>query len=148
MVQKSIRGWSNLTRRHRIINRNWLRTTYIHYSGNKLPKKPTSKNYQEKRKVKGSSFWINEWWCIAIYNKALDILSRREHSQKELTEKLIKKFDKSELIYNVLDKLSEKNLINDTRFSEAYVSARKRKVAQKSYLNWFPKVLMKILQMK
>ena len=63
----------------------------------------------------------------AIYNKALDILSRREHSQKELTEKLIKKFDKSELIYNVLDKLSEKNLINDTRFSEAYVSARKRK---------------------
>lgn len=63
----------------------------------------------------------------AIYNKALDILSRREHSQKELTEKLIKKFDKSELIDNVLDKLSEKNLINDTRFSEAYVSARKRK---------------------
>jgi regulatory protein len=63
----------------------------------------------------------------AIYNKALDILSRREHSQKELTEKLIKKFDKSELIDTVLYSLLEKNLINDTRFSEAYVAARKRK---------------------
>ena len=33
-----------------------------------------------------------------IYNKALDILSRREHSKKELTDKLLKKFDVPELI--------------------------------------------------
>ena len=33
-----------------------------------------------------------------IYNKALDILSRREHSSKELTQKLIKKFDNETLI--------------------------------------------------
>ena len=31
-----------------------------------------------------------------IYNKALDILSRREHSKKELSDKLLKKFDASE----------------------------------------------------
>jgi len=28
-----------------------------------------------------------------IYNKALDIISRREHSEKELENKLLKKFD-------------------------------------------------------
>ena len=63
----------------------------------------------------------------AIYNKALDILSRREHSKKELTDKLLKKFDVPELIESVLDSLSKRNLINDSRYCEAYVVARKRK---------------------
>ncbi len=31
-----------------------------------------------------------------IYNKALDIISRREHSEKELENKLLKKFESSE----------------------------------------------------
>ena len=62
-----------------------------------------------------------------IYNKALDILSRREHSKKELTDKLLKKFDVPELIESVLDSLSKRNLINDSRYCEAYIVARKRK---------------------
>ena len=63
----------------------------------------------------------------AIYNKALDIISRREHSQKELTDKLAKKYDIPELINSVIHNLIEKNLLNDLRFSQAYVVARKRK---------------------
>ena len=63
----------------------------------------------------------------AIYNKALDIISRREHSQKELSDKLIKKFNIPELVDLVIHNLLEKNLINDCRYSEAYVVARKRK---------------------
>ena len=63
----------------------------------------------------------------AIYNKALDIISRREHSQKELSNKLIKKFDIPELVDSVIDGLLEKNLLNDYRYSESYVVARKRK---------------------
>ena len=63
----------------------------------------------------------------AIYNKALDIISRREHSQKELTDKLVKKYDVPELISSVIHNLIEKNLLNDLRFSQAYVVARKRK---------------------
>ena len=63
----------------------------------------------------------------AIYNKALDIISRREHSQKELSDKLIKKFNIPELVDSVIHNLLEKNLINDCRYSEAYVVARKRK---------------------
>ena len=63
----------------------------------------------------------------AIYNKALDIISRREHSQKELSDKLIKKFNIPELVDSVIHGLREKNLLNDYRYSESYVVARKRK---------------------
>ena len=63
----------------------------------------------------------------AIYNKALDIISRREHSQKELSDKLIKKFNIPELVDLVIHSLLEKNLLNDYRYSESYVVARKRK---------------------
>ena len=64
---------------------------------------------------------------VCIYNEALDIISRREHSQKELTDKLIKKFNIPELVDLVINSLLDKNLINDYRYSEAYVVARKRK---------------------
>ena len=63
----------------------------------------------------------------AIYNKALDIISRREHSKKELTDKLAKKYDIPELVDSVIYGLLEKNLLNDYRYSESYVVARKRK---------------------
>ena len=62
-----------------------------------------------------------------IYNKALDIISRREHPQRELSDKLIKKFNIPELVDLVIHSLLDKNLINDYRFCEAYVVARKRK---------------------
>jgi len=63
----------------------------------------------------------------AIYNKALDIISRREHSQKELSDKLIKEFNIPELVDSVIHGLLEKDLLNDYRYSESYVVARKRK---------------------
>ena len=63
----------------------------------------------------------------AVYNKALDLLSRREHSSKEIREKLILRFDDIVIINSVITKLEENNLINNTRFAEAYVSSRKRK---------------------
>ena len=62
-----------------------------------------------------------------IYNKSLDLLSRREHSSKEIREKLLLRFDDKVIINSVITKLEENNLINDTRFAEAYVSSRKRK---------------------
>ena len=62
-----------------------------------------------------------------VYNKALDIISRREHSQKELTGKLLDKFSEEEIVYSVINNLVNKNLLNDARYSEAYVVSRKRK---------------------
>ena len=62
-----------------------------------------------------------------VYNKALDIISRREHSQKELTGKLLNKFSEEEIVNSVINNLVKKNLLNDSRYSEAYVVSRKRK---------------------
>ena len=62
-----------------------------------------------------------------VYNKALDLLSRREHSQKEIKLKLQKKFKNSEEIYKVIEKLVANNIINDTRFTEHYINSRKRR---------------------
>ena len=62
-----------------------------------------------------------------VYNKALDIISRREHSQKEVKLKLQKKFKNSEEIDEVIKKLVANNIINDTRFTEHYINSRKRR---------------------
>ena len=62
-----------------------------------------------------------------VYNKALDLLSRREHSQKEVKLKLQKKFKNSEEIDEVIKKLLANNIINDTRFTEHYINSRKRR---------------------
>jgi len=62
-----------------------------------------------------------------IYNKSLDLLSRREHSRKEVKEKLLLRYENTEQINIVLEKLVSNNLINDSRFAEAYVLNRKRK---------------------
>ena len=63
----------------------------------------------------------------AIYNKALDILSRREHSVLELKQKLKKKFDINDGFDEVITQLTKNNILNDYRFSESYVIYRKRK---------------------
>ena len=62
-----------------------------------------------------------------IYNKALDILSRREHSVLELKQKLKKKYNFTDNLNEVISRLKENNLLNDYRFTEAYVIYRKRR---------------------
>jgi len=62
-----------------------------------------------------------------IYNKALDILSRREHSAHELKLKLQKKFETISEIEKAIVRLENNNLLNDFRFAETYARIRKRK---------------------
>jgi regulatory protein len=64
---------------------------------------------------------------IDAYNKSLDYLSYREHSELELSNKLIKKGFESSLAHEVIDRLVAKNLVNNARFADVYVNARKRK---------------------
>ena len=70
---------------------------------------------------------MNEEFFATVYNKALAIVSIREHSEKEIKNKLLEKFDAPEIIEQVVLKLIENNLINDVRFAEMYVLIRKRK---------------------
>ena len=63
-----------------------------------------------------------------VYNKALDLVSRREHSRHELRQKLNKRFPQTmPIIEEALDKLVLNNILDDERFVEMYLNARARK---------------------
>ena len=70
---------------------------------------------------------MNDEFFSSVYNASLDIISRREHSEQEITKKLLKKFDTPEVIDRVITKLVANNLIDDVRYTQMYVLARKRK---------------------
>lgn len=59
---------------------------------------------------------------------AMELLARREHSVRELTNKLLKRFpDNPVQISECVAALTQDNLQSDSRFCEAYVAMRKRK---------------------
>ena len=63
-----------------------------------------------------------------IYNKGLDLVSRREHSRHELMEKLTKRYpETSPMIEEALDKLEINKILDDERFAEMYINSRARK---------------------
>lgn len=59
-----------------------------------------------------------------IRHSAIRYLSRREHSTRELFDKLGQKGFDGELIGEVLADLAQKGLLSDERFAEAYVRYR------------------------
>ena len=65
---------------------------------------------------------------IIVYNKALDLVSRREHSRHELMQKLDKRYpNTTPVIEDVLDKLETNKKLDDERFAEMYLNSRARK---------------------
>ena len=58
---------------------------------------------------------------------AMNLLARREHSFKELCQKLGRRSGDSELLLGVLETLREQNLQSDARFAEGYVYHRSRR---------------------
>lgn len=61
-----------------------------------------------------------------IRRSAMDLLARREHSRVELARKLHRRYSDYEVIEEALDKLVSDNLLSDERFTEVYVTYRKR----------------------
>ncbi len=55
---------------------------------------------------------------------AMDLLSRREHSSYELTQKLKKRGFDIDAIEAALDRLQQDNLLSDSRFIESIVNSR------------------------
>ena len=62
-----------------------------------------------------------------LYNKALNYLARREYSRLELQRKLAPYSDNQDDITAVLDRLSERNLQSDERFSESFIHSKQNK---------------------
>nr|WP_240500220.1 regulatory protein RecX [Halioglobus japonicus] len=55
---------------------------------------------------------------------AMDLLARREHSRRELKQKLLKRFKADDLIETQLDRLIEDNLQSDARYAESFLRQR------------------------
>lgn len=59
------------------------------------------------------------------WNTALNLLARREHSQQELREKLLKRYPDDEArVEDALVRLVDRGLQDDHRFAEAFVRSR------------------------
>ena len=54
----------------------------------------------------------------------MDLLARREHSRRELKQKLKKRYADEELIEEQLDRLAEEKLQSDTRFAASFLRQR------------------------
>ena len=56
--------------------------------------------------------------------KIMNLLSRREHSEKEIYMKLIKFVESKNRLNDEIENLKNENLLSDARFSEAYMRSR------------------------
>jgi regulatory protein len=59
-----------------------------------------------------------------IRRAAMDLLARREHSNRELRHKLQRRFGDTPLIEEALARLAEENLQSDERYAGSYVRQR------------------------
>jgi regulatory protein len=59
-----------------------------------------------------------------IRHAAMDLLARREHSRRELSEKLFRRFPFQQTIDEQLDRLEQDGLLSDERFVESFVNYR------------------------
>ena len=62
--------------------------------------------------------------CQEVLQRACDFLARREHSRKELQQKLSRRCEDEALIEELLDKLADEGLQSDERFTESFVHHR------------------------
>jgi len=65
---------------------------------------------------------------VDIRRAAMDLLARREHSLRELDNKLTRRFGESLLIYPELDRLRDEGLQSDERFAEVYLFSRAQRL--------------------
>lgn len=64
---------------------------------------------------------------INLYAKALDLLSRRDYSYRELFAKLQKYSEDIEAIKVVLEEMVTKKFLNEERYIENYINAKSQK---------------------
>lgn len=67
---------------------------------------------------------------MGAYEKAVDLLKRREHTAKDLMRKLADKGFNADDINNAVEKLKAEGYLSDERFAEVYLRSRLRKTAE------------------
>lgn len=63
----------------------------------------------------------------AIRLKIMDFLSKREHSSKEIYQKMSRKVESKEMLLESIEELQRDGLLSDERFAESYFQSRKRR---------------------
>ena len=63
----------------------------------------------------------------SIRLKIMDFLSRREHSSKEIYQKMSRRVESIEMLMAVIEGLEQDGLLSDERFAESYFQSRKRR---------------------
>ena len=63
----------------------------------------------------------------AIRLKIMDFLSRREHSSKEIFQKMSHRVEFKEMLEDSIEQLIQDGLISNERFAESYFQSRKNK---------------------
>ncbi|PCK02950.1 MAG: recombination regulator RecX [Alteromonadaceae bacterium] len=61
-----------------------------------------------------------------VHDKAIALLARREHSQKELQRKLSKHCDDPDLVNSQIERLAQDGTQSDQRFCESYVRMKQK----------------------
>jgi len=59
--------------------------------------------------------------------KIMDFLSRREHSSKEVFQKMSRRVESKDMLMVVIDELIDDGLLSDERFAESYFQSRKNR---------------------
>ncbi len=70
---------------------------------------------------------VRESEFFSAREKALDLAARREHSRRELAQKLRRKRFPDDAIRDALDELEDRGIIDDRRFARLWTEARLRK---------------------
>ena len=78
---------------------------------------------------------------VDAYNKAISLLSGREHTEKELYSKLKTKGYKDEDISSSLTRLKKEGYLSEERFAEVFVRSRIRRSVEGK-----PLILMRLLE--
>ena len=63
----------------------------------------------------------------AIRIKIMDFLSRREHSSKEIYQKMSRRVESKEMLNEEINRLISDGLISDERFAESYFQSRRNR---------------------
>ena len=63
----------------------------------------------------------------AIRLKIMDFLSRREHSSREILNKMSNRVESKEMLLDSIKELVDDGLLSDERFAESYFQSRKNK---------------------
>lgn len=63
----------------------------------------------------------------AIRIKIMDFLSRREHSSKEIYQKMSRRVESKDMLAEEINRLISDGLISDERFAESYLQSRKNR---------------------